>query len=562
MYQALYRKYRPKSFEDVVGQDIIVKTLKNSIKNNIVTHAYLFSGPRGTGKTSIAKIFAKILNCQDLNGLEPCNKCISCEQANKNQNIDIIEIDAASNNGVDEIREIRNKITLVPTNSKYKVYIIDEVHMLTNQAFNALLKTLEEPPSHIIFIFATTEPHKIPKTILSRCQRFDYKRVSVNKIVERLKYIAHEEQINVTDDALYEIAKLSDGGMRDSISLLDQALAYCDTEITINDIHDINGTLLPEEIEELIIKMLEKDLVCVMNLLEKYDDQGKNFVKIVQEIIDKLKDCLIFKNAPELIEKNDFYNKIMEINNFKDIYTHIKTLSMLINELKNINNSKLLLEIELIKNMSISEMYVDNLEKNEFKTEHKSKKVARSCEHINQTKEECAKVENTIENKVNNTINKEKLSTLKSMRIKNSLHKFSQKEREKIKEKLDELNDYLSDSEYAKYVSLIKDGELKAVSDNYLMFMYKTELMAESFNLDISKIEELLEKCFYETYRVIAIDFNDWNYIKDDYNKNREKYVYIDDMELVKELFNKKNNEEFIKNNSIDDMFNDIIEYR
>lgn len=562
MYQALYRKYRPKSFEDVVGQDIIVKTLKNSIKNNIVTHAYLFSGPRGTGKTSIAKIFAKILNCQDLNGLEPCNKCISCEQANKNQNIDIIEIDAASNNGVDEIREIRNKITLVPTNSKYKVYIIDEVHMLTNQAFNALLKTLEEPPSHIIFIFATTEPHKIPKTILSRCQRFDYKRVSVNKIVERLKYIAHEEQINVTDEALYEIAKLSDGGMRDSISLLDQALAYCDTEITINDIHDINGTLLPEEIEELIIKMLEKDLVCVMNLLEKYDDQGKNFVKIVQEIIDKLKDCLIFKNAPELMEKNDFYNKIMEINNFKDIYTHIKTLSMLINELKNINNSKLLLEIELIKNMSISEIYVDNLEKNEFKIEYKSKKEARSCEHISQTKEECAKVENTKENKVNNTIDKEKLSTLKSMRIKNSLHKFSQKEREKIKEKLDELNDYLSDTEYAKYVSLIKDGELKAVSDNYLMFMYKTELMAESFNLDISKIEELLEKCFYETYRVIAIDFNDWNYIKEDYNKNREKYVYIDDMELVKELFNKKNNEEFVKNNSIDDMFNDIIEYR
>lgn len=562
MYQALYRKYRPKSFEDVVGQDIIVKTLKNSIKNNIVTHAYLFSGPRGTGKTSIAKIFAKILNCQNLNGLEPCNKCISCEQANKNQNIDIIEIDAASNNGVDEIREIRNKITLVPTNSKYKVYIIDEVHMLTNQAFNALLKTLEEPPSHIIFIFATTEPHKIPKTILSRCQRFDYKRVSVNKIVERLKYIAHEEQINVTDEALYEIAKLSDGGMRDSISLLDQALAYCDTEITINDIHDINGTLLPEEIEELIIKMLEKDLVCVMNLLEKYDDQGKNFVKIVQEIIDKLKDCLIFKNAPELMEKNDFYNKIMEINNFKDIYTHIKTLSMLINELKNINNSKLLLEIELIKNMSISEIYVDNLEKNEFKIEYKSKKEARSCEHISQTKEECAKVENTKENKVNNTIDKEKLSTLKSMRIKNSLHKFSQKEREKIKEKLDELNDYLSDTEYAKYVSLIKDGELKAVSDNYLMFMYKTELMAESFNLDISKIEELLEKCFYETYRVIAIDFNDWNYIKEDYNKNREKYVYIDDMELVKELFNKKNNEEFVKNNSIDDMFNDIIEYR
>lgn len=187
MYQALYRKYRPKTFEDVVGQEVIVKTLKNSIKNDIVSHAYLFSGPRGTGKTSIAKIFSKILNCHELNDLTPCEKCISCTQANNNQNIDIIEIDAASNNGVDEIREIRNKVTLVPTNSKYKIYIIDEVHMLTNQAFNALLKTLEEPPAHIIFIFATTEPHKIPKTILSRCQRFDYKKVNENDIVKRLK---------------------------------------------------------------------------------------------------------------------------------------------------------------------------------------------------------------------------------------------------------------------------------------------------------------------------------------------------------------------------------------
>ena len=226
MYQALYRKYRPKTFDDVVGQDVIVKTLKNSIKNDMVSHAYLFCGPRGTGKTSIAKIFAKILNCTNLKDLEPCNECVSCIQVNTNQNIDIIEIDAASNNGVDEIREIRNKITLVPANSKYKIYIIDEVHMLSGAAFNALLKTLEEPPSHVIFIFATTEPQKIPTTILSRCQRFDYKKISDSKIVERLKFIAKSEKINISDEALFEIARLSDGGMRDSISLLDQALAY------------------------------------------------------------------------------------------------------------------------------------------------------------------------------------------------------------------------------------------------------------------------------------------------------------------------------------------------
>jgi len=190
MYQALYRKYRPKSFDDVVGQDVIVKTLSKAILNNMVSHAYLFAGPRGTGKTTIAKIFAKILNCENLSETTPCEECITCIQMNTNQNIDVIEIDAASNNGVDEIREIRNKVGLVPANSKYKVYIIDEVHMLTNQAFNALLKTLEEPPRHIIFIFATTEAHKIPQTILSRCQRFDVKRITNKQNVARLKHLS------------------------------------------------------------------------------------------------------------------------------------------------------------------------------------------------------------------------------------------------------------------------------------------------------------------------------------------------------------------------------------
>ena len=192
MYQALYRKYRPSRFDDVVGQDTIVQTLKNAITNNKLTHAYLFSGPRGTGKTSTAKILAKTINCQNLKGLEPCNECDSCIQINNKQSTDIIEIDAASNNGVDEIRELKSKVNLVPSNSKYKVYIIDEVHMLSTGAFNALLKTLEEPPSHILFILATTEAHKIPATILSRCQRFDFKKISVNKIIENLKKIVGE----------------------------------------------------------------------------------------------------------------------------------------------------------------------------------------------------------------------------------------------------------------------------------------------------------------------------------------------------------------------------------
>lgn len=207
MYQALYRKYRPQSLDEVAGQKVITKTITNEIMHNKLSHAYLFAGPRGTGKTSIAKIIAKIINCEHPNGIKPCEECVNCTQFNLKQSTDIIEIDAASNNRVDEIRELKSKVNLVPTTGKYKIYIIDEVHMLTVGAFNALLKTLEEPPAHIIFILATTDPHKIPNTILSRCQRFDFEKISENDIVDRLKHIVEVENIQIQEDALHEIAR-------------------------------------------------------------------------------------------------------------------------------------------------------------------------------------------------------------------------------------------------------------------------------------------------------------------------------------------------------------------
>lgn len=563
MYQALYRKYRPKNFDDVVGQDVIVKTLKNSISNNIVSHAYLFNGPRGTGKTSIAKIFAKILNCHDLKDLKPCDKCISCNQLNNNQNIDIIEIDAASNNGVDEIREIRNKIMLVPSNSKYKIYIIDEVHMLTTQAFNALLKSLEEPPAHIIFIFATTEIHKIPKTILSRCQRFDYKKVSDENIVKRLKYICEQEKIKIEEESLYEIAKLSDGGMRDSVSLLDQAVAYTNNKITPKDIHDINGTLVKEDLNNFVYSLLNNDLSDVLSKIESFDNEGKNIDKIIREIIDILKDIILYINAPKLINNNiEFYESIKLLNVNKKIYNYITSFSKLASEIKNLNNSKLLFEIEIIK-----ESNENNLENNfnlNKQTDNSNiliceKNEKSSINNVNiEDKNISAKPDNIIVNKEKPIIDIDKINDLKKLRVGNSLSEFSQKEREKMKNKLLEIDDYISDNKYSKYVSLIHDGELKSSSNNYLMFMYKTDLLANSFNSMINEIEEFLETILHETFRVIAIDLNDWNFIKDDYNKNKDKYIFVE--EIIEDNNQNKINKKIDKKNNIESMFDDIIE--
>ena len=305
MYQALYRKYRPSTFKDVVGQDVIIQTLKNAIQNNKLTHAYLFAGPRGTGKTSTAKILAKTINCKNLNNFEPCNECDSCIQINNKQTTDIIEIDAASNNGVDEIRELKSKVNLVPSNSKYKVYIIDEVHMLSPGAFNALLKTLEEPPQYIIFILATTEPHKIPATILSRCQRFDFKKISTKKIVENLNKIVSNENIIIENEALEEIAILSQGGMRDSISLLDQAISYCPENISCQDIHDINGTIGNEEMKKIIDVILDKKIAQLLKIFDDLDDKGKNLIKLVEELVLYLRNILIYQVAPNYFEETE-----------------------------------------------------------------------------------------------------------------------------------------------------------------------------------------------------------------------------------------------------------------
>ena len=558
MYQALYRKYRPKTLDDICGQDAIVKIIKNSILNNKISHAYLFTGPRGTGKTSLAKVFSKIVNCENPVDCKPCDNCVNCTQIN---NSDIIEIDAASNNGVDEIRELRSKVNLVPSYGKYKIYIIDEVHMLTTGAFNALLKTLEEPPAHIIFILATTDPHKIPETIISRCQRLDFKKISLNAIVNRLREIADKEKIKIEDNALKEIAILADGGMRDSLGMLDEAASYTVNTITEQDIHDINGTLTKKDLIELITLFSKDDLENILKTFDMYNNKGKNFVKLTEEIILFMRDLLMAQKAPKYfstINKDiDNYQKI-KINSEK-LIKYIEELNECIINMKNTNNPKLMLELSVIKMINKSE----NTNKNVFEENMQKKEINKS---LNNEKKEVSKVIVNKQEKIkpiNNqnltdsskqNINYEKLNELKKIRIDNTLAHFNKKHLLELKQLLVKLNDLILDSDYGKGASMIIDGDLKAASLENLIFMYKNNHLADLFNENIEINEKIIAKVCNKKYKVIAVSEDEWQTIKKDFNGKKRKFEYIEEKIKLEDIFVPEKDE-------LSSLFGDIIEY-
>ena len=299
-YLSLYRKWRPEDFSDIAGQKNIVKTLKNAIELDRIAHAYLFCGPRGTGKTSTAKVLAKALNCKDAPTTSPCDNCEVCNKIKNNNSMDVIEIDAASNRGIDKIRELREKVKFSPTEGNYKIYIIDEVHMLTKEAFNALLKTLEEPPEYVIFILATTEPHKLLPTILSRCQRFDFKRLSEGAIIERLKFIAQKEKIEIADDALSVIARYSNGGMRDAISILDQAISFAKGKIDLADIEEVLGVVGKKKLFEILDIIIAGDVKAGINLINEIIAQGADSKQLINDLIYHCRNLLLAKECEDI----------------------------------------------------------------------------------------------------------------------------------------------------------------------------------------------------------------------------------------------------------------------
>lgn len=547
-YQALYRKYRPSTLEDVIGQDVVIKILKNAIINNKICHAYMFSGPRGIGKTSIAKILAKTVNCLNLNNGDACGKCENCLSISNNSNPDIIEIDAASNNGVDEIREIKSKINLVPNQLKYKVYIIDEVHMLSIGAFNALLKTLEEPPEHVIFILATTDLHKVPVTIISRCQCLEFHRISCDDITKRLKYISDKENINIDDNVLKRIAELSDGGMRDAVGMLDKLNAYSNSNITMDDFEKVNGIVSLSERIEFLDNIMNGNIDHVIEFIDYIYDNGKDFIVFVQDMINLCKDlCISY-----YIENEKKY----------DIDLLLSFLKSLNNTLKNTefsSNIRITLEVELlsfINNQILNDnnMVIDNNSQkkekntvNDLKTDNNEIKNEIIDNYYQQTDK---KEEKIISREIINSQSVDDSSAYQEVVdiiINNCFARANKKNKLDFENNWNKLNDYALDNEYGAVACYISDGIVRAVGENEVIISFAYESMVDRGVKIINKIEKLLEKIYSKHYDVALITNDKWNHEKEIFilnMNNKVKYEY-------KELPNNNiENKTLLKNDS------------
>ena len=536
LYQALYRKYRPKTFNDVCGQKIVVQTLKNTINYNKLTHAYLFVGPRGTGKTSLAKIFAKTINCEHPVDGNSCEECDICKLSNNNENVDIIEMDAASNNGVDEIREIKNHVTLMPTFSKYKVYIIDEVHMLSSGAFNALLKTLEEPPKHVIFILATTEPQKVPLTILSRCQCFEFKSIPLNLMKEKIKFICEKENIKIEDDAVEQICIDSNGGLRDAIGLLDQLNSYTNGDIKKDDVLLLNGRLSEKEINEFILNISNNDINNSFNFSNIIDEQGKDYQFICEDIIKYLKNSLL---DYQINKSNKLIEKVGKESTIKLIYL----ISDYINYIKNIRDKKIYFDLLIIKMLDIFN-----------NTNVRVDKVEESESELNIIKEK-TKEENK-ENNISNQIVKKEIESnskvyddyknLMKIRLNNILRIADKESLKEYIEFMNDLENNLDNLDERKIYNLLLDCSIKAGSkegiiitasnENILDELY--ENLFEIERLFINKLSKEIKSCFYLE--------SEWDNERIKYInkiKNKEKIDEISEDEILNKI-NKKNKSE------------------
>ena len=557
-YKALYRTYRPQTFKDVTGQDVVVQTLQNAIKNNKISHAYLFCGPRGTGKTSIARIFAKALNCSNLNVNEPCDECISCKEISQGINPDVIEIDAASNNGVDEIRDIREKVKYLPSGSKYKIYIIDEVHMLSGGAFNALLKTLEEPPKHVVFILATTEPQKLPATIVSRCQRYEFKSLSVEEISTRLKEICELEDVNISEEALNSISESAEGAMRDALSILDQAISYGNKNIEIDDINGVTGSLNFEKVIALGNAVENKDIHNTLEIVHGLLSTGKEISKIINGLLVFYRDVLLYKSVGDsgyskyIFEKEEFKEFSNHVNVSKIMYL-IDILCDIQSKVRYSTTPNIFLEIALIKMCNVTLEDLDIMKRvseleNKLNNIGNIANIELSTEGVSVDNEKVNNLEvriNQIVNELNRLELRKQIEKIDELKVavsnininsdNSSLDREIQSELSHLKDKVEELDLFVNKEETSSNEELLeKINELEQKISNGVSVVANNEV-----NID----KEIINKLNLLEERVANINTN--NNVNNDFLvKSNDFGDVIDEIKTrLDELDNKEASE-------------------
>ena len=526
-YQALYRMYRPQSFDDVVGQTHVTKTLRNAISKGKQSHAYIFSGPRGTGKTSIAKVFAKAINCLNSDDGEPCNECAICKGITQGTNSDVIEIDAASNNGVDEIRNIRDKVKYAPSESKYKVYIIDEVHMLTTGAFNALLKTLEEPPSHAIFILATTEPHKIPPTIISRAQRFDFKAISMDQIVDRLKFVAESQSLEYDTAALEFIAKTSEGGMRDALSIMDQAIAFGDERLTLQDALNVTGSVDEAALNDLFKDVVEGNVKEAFGRYHHFISEGKEVNRLINDMIYFVRDTIMIKTSNESIE----YDALVSFE-LDTLYRMIDIINDTLVSIRFSVNQNVHFEVLLVK---LAEMIkaqpqtVQNMATTAVATEPDNDVLLQRMEQLeNELKTLKAQgVSNSGQTqqpkKPTRTVQRSK-NAFSMQQIAKVLDKANKEDIKLLKDHWQEVIDHAKSNDKKSLVSLLQNSEPVAASEDHVLVKFEEEIHCEIVNKDDEKrnnIESVVCNIVNKTVKVVGVPSDQWLRVRSEYIQNR-----------------------------------------
>ena len=576
MYQALYRKYRPNSFDSVVGQKPIIDTLKNSIVHKNFSHAYMFFGSRGTGKTTVSKIFARSINCLSPIDGEACQKCDACKVSFSKECVDIIEIDAASNNGVDEIRELKNNINLVPSSLKYKVYIIDEVHMLSDSAFNALLKTLEEPPQHVVFILATTDPQKVPETIVSRCQCFSFKRISNDLIQERLKLICENENITIDLSILNKIAMLSDGGLRDAIGSLDKLLSYKSENITIDDFNNVNGIISDDDIQSFIDIIFNGDISNVLLKINDFNSCGKNLIQIIIQLIEYCRNVIVdyYINHTNLNFDVSLYEELLNLFNEKMfdikranntvIYIEITLLKFINDYILKSNNSEVNMSnvnkdnsVLVSSDSSSNNDNIDNYISNDSISETGIENNLNSIDNTNDSVLQSIQKSNNIILNKSNILN---LDDINKVRINNT---FAGADKNLLKLELNQfnlLNDYTFDSKIGYLVNSLLDSKIRVVSSDSMIISYESEGLAKENLNSIIELNDVYNKITNSNKKIAIISDDDWDSLKKEYIqnlKNNNKYVVQKEPDV---LFEESDNNDIIINSAISLFGKDIVE--